>query len=125
MSRSGRYASLVPETDARGEGGQACKTCGGDGVVLGGEGERDEASTSSRIQRYSRQMLATEDGVVRCGGSLWEKSALIVGAGGLGCPAAMYLVRLSSVARMLRCHEIVIKDSFFVFVLDPKLSYSL
>ena len=43
------------------------------------------------IARYSRQLLLPEFGV-RAQRRLKSSSALIVGAGGLGCPAAQYLV---------------------------------
>ena len=43
------------------------------------------------VARYSRQLLLPEFGV-RAQRRLKSSSALIVGAGGLGCPAAQYLV---------------------------------
>ena len=55
--------------------------------------EREEADnlTNGEIARYSRQLLLPEFGV-RAQRRLKSSSALIVGAGGLGCPAAQYLV---------------------------------
>ena len=55
--------------------------------------EREEADnlTNGEIARYSRQLLLPEFGV-RAQRRLKLSSALIVGAGGLGCPCAQYLV---------------------------------
>ena len=47
--------------------------------------------TKNDVARYSRQLLLPEFGV-RAQRRLKSSSALIVGAGGLGCPAAQYLV---------------------------------
>lgn len=52
----------------------------------------DAGDSISSIERYSRQMLAIDGGSQAVGGALKNGSALIIGAGGLGCPAAMYLV---------------------------------
>ena len=60
----------------------------------GEEGDRAKEAdnlTNGEIARYSRQLLLPEFGV-RAQRRLKLSSALIVGAGGLGCPCAQYLV---------------------------------
>lgn len=46
--------------------------------------------TNEEIHRYSRQLILPEFGVRRQQ-TLRSSSALIVGCGGLGCPAAIFL----------------------------------
>lgn len=46
--------------------------------------------SSEEINRYARHMIMSEFGP-KCQTNLKESSALIIGAGGLGCPAAIYL----------------------------------
>ena len=46
--------------------------------------------TKERIQRYSRQLILPEIGV-KGQEKLQQSSVLIIGAGGLGSPAALYL----------------------------------
>ena len=58
--------------------------------------ERHEAAeagklTNGEIARYSRQLLLPEFGIA-AQRRLKSSSALIVGAGGLGCPCAQFLV---------------------------------
>ena len=53
--------------------------------------EEANSLTIYDVARYSRQLLLPEFGV-RAQRRLKSSSALIVGAGGLGCPAAQYLV---------------------------------
>ena len=63
------------------------KRDGGTGV----EADKTDNLTNGEIARYSRQLLLPEFGV-RAQRRLKSSSALIVGAGGLGCPCAQYLV---------------------------------
>ena len=55
------------------------------------EAKEAENLTNGEIARYSRQLLLPEFGV-GAQKRLKSSSALIVGAGGLGCPCAQYLV---------------------------------
>ena len=63
------------------------KRDGGTGV----EADKTDNLTNGEIARYSRQLLLPEFGV-GAQRRLKSSSALIVGAGGLGCPCAQYLV---------------------------------
>ena len=49
-----------------------------------------DSLTNAEILRYGRQLILSDFGV-KCQKSLKQGSALIVGCGGLGCPAAIYL----------------------------------
>lgn len=46
--------------------------------------------SNQEIQRYSRQLIIPDYGI-NSQIKLKNKSALIIGCGGLGCPAALYL----------------------------------
>lgn len=46
--------------------------------------------TNDEVRRYGRQLILSEFGV-KCQQQLKSSKALIVGCGGLGCPAAVYL----------------------------------
>ena len=54
--------------------------------------EKDDKLTNSEIKRYSRQLLLPEWGVkTQVNLSRKTKGALVVGAGGLGCPAVQFM----------------------------------
>ena len=58
------------------------------------------AFTNEQMERYSRHIILQEVGV-KGQKKLLNSKVLIIGAGGLGAPAAMYLAAVLSVLRML------------------------
>ena len=80
-----------------------------------------ENLTNGEIARYSRQLLLPEFGV-KAQRKLKSSSALIVGAGGLGCPCAQYLVA-AGVGRVgIVDHDVVDKSNLHRQVQDCKYS---
>lgn len=72
--------------------------------------KESENLTNGEIARYSRQLLLPEFGV-KAQRKLRTSSALIVGAGGLGCPCAQYLVA-AGVGRVgIVDHDVVDKSN--------------
>ena len=54
------------------------------------QNNKNEKLNNTEIERYSRQLIIEQFGV-ESQPKLREKSALIIGCGGLGCPTALYL----------------------------------